>query len=241
MAGFKTHIATSTTLGVAYGGAGWLLLRDSLGEAPLATCLLGTGLCSIAGMLPDLDSDSGIPLRETIAFTAAVVPMLLMERFSHMGMSHEMMVLVGGLVYFAIRFGLAGLLKRFTVHRGMFHSLPAALVAAELAYLLCSCHTEAPRLFKAGAVLLGFMSHLILDELYSIEWKGGRWRFKKSFGTALKLWGANTYANISVYAKVAVLGFFVIQDPVWMENFEARAKEQQLPKAAIEVIDNVWR
>ncbi|NIL99066.1 MAG: metal-dependent hydrolase, partial [Planctomycetales bacterium] len=111
MAGFKTHITTSTTLGIAYGGAGLWLLPEPGGELPLAACVLATGLCSIGGMLPDLDSDSGIPLRETVAFTAAVVPMLLIHRWSHLGLSHEMMVIVGGLIYLLIRFGLFALLK----------------------------------------------------------------------------------------------------------------------------------
>jgi hypothetical protein len=239
VAGFKTHITTSTVLGFAYGGAGLYILRDASGEIPVATCVLGAGLCSVAGMLPDLDSDTGIPLRETIAFTAAVVPMLLIDRFSHMGLSHESMVLAGGLIYLLIRFGFFKLLTRFTVHRGMFHSLPAALVASEMAFLLCSCEESSLRWFKAIAVFIGYMSHLILDEIYSIEWTGARWRLKSSFGTATKLWGSNTYANLSTYAKVAILGFIAFRDPVWMERLEAHVEHgKQIPKAAIEVIED---
>jgi hypothetical protein len=242
VAKFKTHITTSTTLGVAYGGAGLWLLREPDGELLLATCLLATGLCSIGGMLPDLDSDSGIPLRETIAFTAAVVPMLLVHRFAHLGLSHEMMVVVGGLLYLLIRFGFFALLKRYTVHRGMFHSIPAALIAAELAFLLCSCETMAPRYFKAGAVLLGYMSHLVLDELYSIEWKRGRWQFKRSFGTAMKLWGNNRFANLSTYAKLAVLGFMAFADPIVMERIETHIDQgKELPRTAIETVETIWR
>ncbi|MCE9552832.1 MAG: metal-dependent hydrolase, partial [Planctomycetes bacterium] len=85
MAGFRTHIAVSTTLGVGYGAAGvFLLPAHAGGELPLATCALAAGLCSVSGMLPDLDSDSGVPIRETMTLAAAVVPMLLMRRFAHM-------------------------------------------------------------------------------------------------------------------------------------------------------------
>nr|NIL96953.1 metal-dependent hydrolase [Planctomycetales bacterium]NIM08624.1 metal-dependent hydrolase [Planctomycetales bacterium]NIN08092.1 metal-dependent hydrolase [Planctomycetales bacterium]NIN77226.1 metal-dependent hydrolase [Planctomycetales bacterium]NIO35354.1 metal-dependent hydrolase [Planctomycetales bacterium] len=216
--------------------------HEPQGELPLASCLLATGLCSIGGMLPDLDSDSGIPLRETVAFTAAVVPMLLIHRLSHLGLSPEMMVIVGGLLYLLIRFGFFAMLKRYTVHRGMFHSIPAALIAAELAFLLCSYETAAIRYYKAGAVLLGFMSHLVLDELWSIEWKRGRWQLKKSFGTAMKLWGSDRFANLSTYAKLAVLGFLAMADPVVMERIETRMRQaDELPRTAIEKVETIWR
>src|SRR5687768_1680103 len=76
MAGFKTHIATSTALGIGYGSAAFLFFEALPGD-----CLLAAGLCSVSGMLPDLDSDSGVPVRESITFAAAVVPMLMMRRF----------------------------------------------------------------------------------------------------------------------------------------------------------------
>jgi membrane-bound metal-dependent hydrolase YbcI (DUF457 family) len=245
LAGFKTHIGTSTTLGIAYGSAGLFLLPQTDGQLPIASCLLAAGLCSVGGMLPDLDSDSGIPLRETVAFTAAIVPMLLIHRLAHLGLSHEMMVVTGGLSYLLIRFGFFSLLKKYTVHRGMFHSIPAAVIAALLAFLLCTCETAPPRYFKAGAVFLGFMSHLVIDELWSIEWKRGRWRLKQSFGTALKLWGNNTFANFSTYLKLAVLAAMAFADPIVMERIENHLhRGKDVPRIAIENIEriqNIWK
>ena len=81
MAGFKTHITTSTLLGVGYGAGGYYF------GIPLETCMLGAGLCSVSGMLPDLDSDSGIPLRETSMFAAAIVPILMLDRFRDLQLS----------------------------------------------------------------------------------------------------------------------------------------------------------
>ena len=54
MAGFKTHITTSSVLGVAYGATARCLY-----DVPLPTCLLAGGLCGVSGMLPDLDSGPG--------------------------------------------------------------------------------------------------------------------------------------------------------------------------------------
>lgn len=213
MADFKTHIATSSVIGVGYGAAGYLLF----GPSSLPSCVLSAGLCGLAGMLPDLDSDTGVPVRETMTFASAVVPMLMIDRFQSMGWSHETIVLAGGILYFVIRFGVAALVKRYTVHRGMWHSLPAAAIFGLLAFLICSCDNMTLRLFKTGAVVLGFMVHLILDELWSIDFK--RMRLKKSFGTAIKLWGKRRWGNFSVYAKLAFLILFAFGDPIMMERF----------------------
>jgi membrane-bound metal-dependent hydrolase YbcI (DUF457 family) len=214
MAGFKMHISTSTVVGIGYGVAGHLAW-----DMPLPVAMISGGLCSIAGILPDLDSDSGKPVRELTAFSAAVIPMLMMERLRAMGMSAESMVLAGGCVYLFIRFGLGEILKRYTVHRGMWHSIPAALTAAMIAALIVSGTDFEQRFFKVVAVLLGYLTHLTLDEIYSIEMRRGRLRLKKSFGTALKFWSGSRWANVSTYAKLILFGALALGDPVFMEHF----------------------
>ena len=67
--------------------------------------------------------------------------------------------------------------------------------------------------------MVGFMSHLLLDELYSIEWRRGRLRLKKSFGTAVKFWGSSTWANLSTYIKLAAVAALILSEPVMMEKF----------------------
>src|SRR5689334_13235258 len=106
MAGFQTHITVSTVTGVAYGVWGYQC------GAPIQTCALAGALCSVSGMLPDLDSDSGRPVQEMSALAAAVVPLLMLDRFKDFGWSHETMAIVGAAIYVAIRFGIAGLFKR---------------------------------------------------------------------------------------------------------------------------------
>ncbi len=206
MAGFKTHITTSTVVGIGYGAAGYWIY-----DVNPATCVLATGLCSIAGMLPDLDSDQGVPLRESVTFAAAFVPMLLVDRLRAAGLETDLIVLTSAMIYIVIRFGLAEILKRYTVHRGMWHSIPAAAIAGLIGFLLCTSNDGLlEHLFKTVAVILGFMTHLILDEIWSIEWKGTLPRFKKSFGTALKFWSKNTWANLSTYGKLVILIVLVV-------------------------------
>ena len=217
MAGFRMHITTSSVLGCGYAGAGIVY------GAHVDTCLVAGALCGVSGMLPDLDSDYGVPLRESMCFAAATVPMLLMERFASLGLRHDEMVLLGVSLYLFVRFGVTKLIRKYTVHRGMFHSIPAGLIFAGLAFLICGGQDLEVRYFKAGGVLLGFMSHLVLDEIYSVDLK--RLRLKKSFGTALKFWGDDGWANFSTYAKLAVVVVMILGEPAVMERIEIRNPE----------------
>jgi hypothetical protein len=214
MAGFKMHVGTSSACGVAYAGAGMAL------GVPWDSALVAGGLCGVSGMLPDLDSGSGRPLRETMGFAAAVVPMLLVDRFQQLGLSYEQLVLATGGLYLLIRYGVAKLLAKYTVHRGMFHSIPAALTFAGVAFQVCGCSDLHLRYYKAGAVLLGVMSHLVLDEIYSIQLGGIRGvRPKSSSGTALKFWGSSMWANISAYGKLAIVTLLILGEPMVMDQY----------------------
>jgi hypothetical protein len=235
MAGFKTHITVSSVFGVGYGGAAYFMYG-----VPWPTCVLAGGLCSVSGMLPDIDSDSGTPLHESMAFAAAVVPMMLLHRLRAWGLSPESMILAGAAIYLLIRFGVTALLKRYTVHRGMFHSLPAAAVFGEIAYLLATGEDVRLRLYTAGAVVLGYLCHLVLDEIYSFEWRRGRLRMKSSFGTALKLFGHDMWANVSVYGKLLILSALIFCEPQMSQTADRPGSPTSVPQSVTQLIDRVW-
>jgi len=212
MADFKTHISTSTALGVVFGGAGYFLF-----DIPVAHALVAGSLCSVAGMLPDLDSKSGIPQREMLCFVSVITPMLMLPRLDAFGLTTEHKVFVAGVMYVLVRFGIGGLFRRFTKHRGMWHSIPAAMIAGLATFMICLSTDFNIRLFKAWAVVLGFVSHLFLDEIYAVNWEGKLPSAKKSFGTAMKFFGRSTFFNVMIYAKLAVLIFVVVSDDYIME------------------------
>jgi membrane-bound metal-dependent hydrolase YbcI (DUF457 family) len=214
MADFKTHITTSCVLGGGYAALG------AYYGLPIEAALVAGGLCGVGGMLPDIDSDSGVPLRETMGLAAALTPMLLVDRFQQLGLNYEQMVLAAAASYLFVRFGIARLMMKYTVHRGMFHSIPALLIFTGLAFLFfCGSTNLQLRYFKAGGVFVGVLSHLLLDEIFAVEWIGGRWRFKKSFGTAFKLWGENAWGNLSTYAKLALVALMILSEPAIMERY----------------------
>lgn len=203
MAAFAQHMRVSSFLGLGYGGALWWSGADWSHAA------LSGALCAVAGMLPDLDSDSGKPTREMFGVTAVAVPLLLLRRLHHAGWSPEQTVLFAGALYLAIRFGVSWVFKHLTAHRGMFHSLPAALIAAEITFLAHNCPEAGGRLMLAGGVFLGFLSHLVLDEIYSVNAQGLKVRFNKAAGSALKLFSASIPATLLTWAILAGLTYLV--------------------------------
>jgi membrane-bound metal-dependent hydrolase YbcI (DUF457 family) len=233
MADFRTHIAVSSTLGAVYGGAGHAL------GMPLTSSIIAGGLCALSGMLPDLDSQSGVPFRETISLAAAIAPMLMMDRFTHMGLTHEEIILAAAFVYLAVRFGLGSLFRWYTVHRGMWHSIPAAVIAGLVVYLLCGCQDQPLRIFKALGAVLGFLSHLVLDECYSVQIAVTGIHRKRSFGSALKLWSHSTWANLSTYGKLVLLIGLAFGDVRYFEPYfhEYENKLHTARRAAEEILE----
>lgn len=216
MADFRTHVTFSSALGCGYS-----LVGMGIGM-PVETALVAGGLCGVSGMLPDVDSDSGVPRREAMGFAAAIVPMLLVERFKQMELAHDQMILAAAVMYFFIRFMGAKLIGRWSVHRGMWHSIPAVLIFAGLAFLITGSTDIMVRYFKAAAVGLGAFSHLLLDEVYSVDTRGVIPRFKSSFGSAIKFWGKDGWANFSTYAKLGVVAVAILSEQSVMERIQMR-------------------
>ena len=218
--GFREHITGSSIVGAGYGAAAWYL-----GDMPPMTCALGAGLCAVSGMLPDLDSGPGLPLRESVAFAAARVPLLMIPRFQQWGLPLEAMILSGAAIYMAVRFGLTWLLENHARHRGMFHSLPAAAIAGQVTFLAFSSEEPLHRYFVSSTVLLGVLSHLVLDEIWAVRQGLFGSKVKKSFGTAMKFAGPELWPNLLSYAIVIVLGAIAAGDAAWTERM-ANVRQQ---------------
>src|SRR5271156_2402297 len=112
MAAFREHITVSSALGVGYG-----LLLSRTG-ADWVHCALAGALCGVSGMLPDLDSASGRPVRELFGVFAVVAALLLFRRMQDAGATPEGTILAAGIVYMIVRYGVSWLFKHLTVHRG---------------------------------------------------------------------------------------------------------------------------
>jgi hypothetical protein len=207
MASYRGHLTFAAALGVAYGG-----LALWRGSFDWGTALLAAGLTTLGGLLPDLDSDSGVPVRELFGLAAAVTPFLLYKHLLDHGLSPEQTVVILAGVYILIRYVISRIFKRWTVHRGMFHSIPALLIAGLVFYLGYHTSDKLTRLYLAGGVMLGFLSHLVLDELCSVDFMGLHVKLNRYAGSALKLASKSWPATAATYAILAVLGYLAWLD-----------------------------
>ena len=146
-------------------------------------------------------------------------------------------------LYLSIRYLLAKIVSRFSVHRGMFHSIPAMLIAAELAFLSYPSSSQRVRLLIAAGVALGFFSHLLLDEIYSVEINGMKVGLKKSSGTAIKMFGDAFLPNVLTFTLAATLSYASLMEAgLIRENPELAPKTEPSPTAQQADERNVdWR
>lgn len=182
MANFKTHLTIASML------SGMLAIGSlQIGLATPQDVWVYFAAGTMGGILPDIDSDHSLPIRIVFSFFALVLAFLTVLHQAGVYSIVELCLVWLG-VYGAIRYVACKTFARFTVHRGIFHSLLAAfffcVLATSVSYHLCAMSPS--RAWLTGCfVAMGYIVHLILDELYSVDLMGVS--CKKSFGTALKI------------------------------------------------------
>ncbi|WP_375055875.1 metal-dependent hydrolase [Zobellella sp. DQSA1] len=182
MADFRTHIQVASVASGLLAGAMLWAQQVTLAEG-LLLWLAGT----LGGILPDIDADSSRSIR-IIFRLFGILGALLVLLYGQERLPLTDTLVLGALAYGIIRYPLCWVFARFTVHRGILHSLLANGVFALAVVVICyRLFGAAPTLaWETGAfVFIGAFIHLLLDELYSIDLEGRR--IKKSFGTALKI------------------------------------------------------
>lgn len=160
----------------------------------------------MGGLLPDIDSDSSVTIRLMFTSIATLISFLIMfkQRADNTVIG---LFIICAVSFIFIRFFIFALFKKLTVHRGIIHSIPAAVVFG------CMAAIGLNRVFHlndfvswmgGGFVFCGSILHLILDEVYSIDFS--KFRAKKSLGTAFKFGSIkNIGATIAMYMLIAVL------------------------------------
>ena len=194
------------------GAWGVTVLLAGLGSAreSLLCFLLGT----LGAALPDLDADGSTPARMVYSIAAAGLAFLCLFLLSGRFPTVAELAVLWTAAFLASRALLAAVLGRATVHRGMLHSLPAVVVAAACTAAV-SHHgfgVDAYLAWLAGlSVGLGYLSHLLLDELTALNLLGARTR--RSFGSAFKLWSRRGPAATSVSYLVMALVLVAAPSP----------------------------
>ncbi len=208
MANFRTHITVA-----AGGSIAATAVCVQAGFVDHTQGLLLIALGTLAGILPDIDSDHSIPTR--LIFNVISVAVAIAVLFALPGQVH-LLYLLGTALLSAlfVRYIAYAIFAGITEHRGLFHSLPAALLFG-LATVSTGIHVLGWSLhfawLSAGFVSGGYLLHLMLDELYSVNFMGSS--IKKSFGSALTLFTRSSWLSyLLLYAAVGA-GFYLLPTP----------------------------
>ena len=208
MAGFKTHVSVGIFTGfLLMIGAYMLAWVTSLTVAVLI--FMNT---TIGSFLPDIDSDSGYPVRILFGIYALVIAGIAFFISFHATNENIVLSLIApAIAFLVVNFVFPPLFKKYSKHRGMFHSVPAIFISFLVTFLFLNLFNIPliDRFLMAAAIGIGYFSHLLLDEVYSTNILSGKFKPKKSLGTALKfLSKSRTKAktlNTIVYSILLVL------------------------------------
>jgi hypothetical protein len=126
------------------------------------------------------------------------------------------------------------LFARFTVHRGIWHTLLMALVLALTATIAADLLlglTPTLAWLVGGFTLLGYLTHLLLDEFASVDLFDRR--VKRSFGTAFKPLSLNAWPASLILIGVLYVQIGLTPDPAPVLAAVSRLGIEIQPLAAV--------
>lgn len=231
MANFTTHIAAGTI--VSGSLATLTLAADVIAPENLIPITLAGVLGSV---LPDIDLRESRPSRAMFAglaiFFSFAVLFSVADRYS---IAELWLLWLGTLVL--IRYGLHAVFHNLAVHRGTWHSILAAIFCAAATAVVfgnvLDRHAGVAWL-AAAFMFVGFLVHLVLDEVYSVDVADRR--LKNSFGTALKLVDRRyPYATAGMAGALALAIWLAPSPSAFVAGLSSRdmwagLNEQLLPK-----------
>ncbi len=202
MANFTTHIAVGTVVSGAL--ATLTLAADVIAPENLIAVTLAGVLGSV---LPDIDLKDSRPSRALFSGLATFLSFIVLFSIAYKYSIAEMWLLwLGSFVLF--RYGGEAVFHRFSYHRGIWHSVLAGIMFWFLTAIVFKNvlgRHEGVAWLAGGFLFMGYMTHLILDEIYSVDVMDTR--LKASFGSAFKLYDTRKVGDSVVVAMLAAFLF----------------------------------
>src|SRR4051794_38212094 len=201
MGNYRQHVGFAGTLGVAYAWGAWAWGGVHWIYGSVAALLMALG-----GLLPDLDHPVGVEMKGFTGILGVLAAVAVWHRIEvvELRVPFELHLWAVVLTFTLVRHGLRRILTRLMVHRGISHSLPACAAWGAFTYLNYPSGWHTIRLVMATAVILGVLSHLVLDEVCSVDLRGAR--VNRAFGSAFKFWAPSAWSTLAMYA---LLGYLV--------------------------------
>jgi hypothetical protein len=207
MADFATHLGWGTV------GAGLAASATYAADiVPAGDLLTLTTAGLIGSVLPDIDLEKAVPSRLLFTGLGFLLAFAVLFNFKSTYSITELW-LIWLAVFAAIRYGAYNLFHRTAIHRGIFHSLLAGLffMLATAILLAYSLGRDPIVAWMAGLfVLMGYIIHLILDEIYAVDFTGAH--LKRSFGSALKLFESRSPSS-SLLMAGALVATLIVSPP----------------------------
>jgi membrane-bound metal-dependent hydrolase YbcI (DUF457 family) len=206
MASFRTHISFGIALGVLGGIA---LGSFALAPGEWSLYILIALSVVVGAISPDIDSDSGVPFHITFA-SLSLVAAGLVAIATYRAAPTNYVILVGyPFLAIVTVWGVFGaIFKKFTRHRGMVHSIPAALFAGLVLFSFARIggFADWDSFLLGAAFSVGYILHLVLDEVCSaVNFHGTLFIPNKALGSALKLFSQNRLITVLTYLACGVL------------------------------------
>ncbi|MEM7621047.1 MAG: metal-dependent hydrolase [Pseudomonadota bacterium] len=204
MANFRTHIGIGT---IATGFLATITMAAAVVTPNQVMSLALAG--ALGSVLPDIDLQRSRSSR-AIFFVLALF-FSFCALFSY-GWKYSIleMWLIWLAVFLGVRYIGQALFHRFAVHRGVFHSILAGVFFMFAATVICYhiLDVSAELSWLAGFfVLFGYIVHLLLDEIYSVDFDNTR--IKRSFGSAFKLYEYKSIGASLAMLVAAILAFYI--------------------------------
>ena len=235
MGNYRQHIGFAWGLGVVYSTGAYLVMGVHWFYGSVAALLT-----TLSGLLPDLDSSSGVELKGFTGILGVLAAVSVWQAVGEIQPAPIFEVHLWSMVlaYLFVRHGLRRILSRLAKHRGISHSLPTCGVWGLATYLYYPSNYNGLRVLMALAVMVGFFSHLLLDEICSVDLKGAR--VNKAFGTALKLWAPSPWTTLAMYGLLSYLSWMAIRRwPSDPRAFDLPAVDVPLGRYATALIDRI--
>jgi hypothetical protein len=202
MANFPTHIAVGTVV------SGVLATVTVAADLVAPENIVAVTLAGMLGsVLPDIDLKDSRPAQAMFSGLAVFFSFAVLFGLERKYSIAEMLILWVGTLFF-VRYGAKQVFFHFSYHRGIWHSLLAMVFCAFVtAWVFGALLLRDPGVawLAAGFMAIGYLTHLILDEIYSVDVMDTR--IKASFGTAVKLLDSRHWGHSAAMAAATVLVF----------------------------------
>jgi hypothetical protein len=231
MANFTTHIAVGT---VASGAMATLVMAANVVPPEALFTLAAAG--TFGSVLPDIDLKDSRPGMALFALLGIFLSFVMLFNVGWRYSIAEMWILWIG-TYLVVRYPGYALFHRLSIHRGTWHSLLAGVFFAfitAIVYRHVFQSHEAIAWLAGLFMFMGYVVHLVLDEIYSVDVLDVR--VKASFGTALKIYDSR-YKLGAVCMAGACLALYPLTPPaksfvaaITAPELRAGLQQRLLPK-----------